>query len=105
MRFAHGSSEAPGLRGPDSRFGGGGPGAAEDASARRHSSRPAPSGKERTGHSRAASDLKPQGYVVQTAASAEEAQERLKTLRPDVILLDLHLPGKSGQDILAQLPI
>src|ERR1017187_594824 len=47
--------------------------------------------------------LKPQGYVVQTAASAEEAQERLKTLRPDVILLDLHLPGKSGQDILAQL--
>ena len=47
--------------------------------------------------------LKPQGYVVQTAASAEEAQERLKTLRPDVILLDLHLPGKSGQDVLAQL--
>ena len=47
--------------------------------------------------------LKPQGYLVQTAASAEEAQERLKTLRPDVILLDLHLPGKSGQDILAQL--
>jgi putative two-component system response regulator len=47
--------------------------------------------------------LKPQGYLVQTAASAEEAQERLKTLRPDVILLDLHLPGKSGQDVLAQL--
>ena len=47
--------------------------------------------------------LRPRGYLVRTAASAEEAQERLKTLRPDVILLDLHLPGKSGQDVLAQL--
>ena len=47
--------------------------------------------------------LKPRGYVTATAGSAEEAQERLKTFRPDVILLDLHLPGKSGQDVLAQL--
>lgn len=47
--------------------------------------------------------LRPKGYRVETAASAEEAQERLKTLLPDVILLDLHLPGKSGQDVLTQL--
>ena len=47
--------------------------------------------------------LKPRGYVTATAGSAEEAQERLKTFRPDVILLDLHLPGKSGQDVLAKL--
>src|SRR5664280_2839186 len=47
--------------------------------------------------------LRPRGYQVETAASAEEAQERLKTLRPDVLLLDLHLPGKSGQDVLARL--
>ncbi len=47
--------------------------------------------------------LRPRGYQVETAASAEEAQERLKTLRPDVLLLDLHLPGKSGQDVLANL--
>jgi putative two-component system response regulator len=47
--------------------------------------------------------LRPRGYRVETAASAEEAQERLKTLRPDVILLDLHLPGRSGQDVLAEL--
>ena len=47
--------------------------------------------------------LQPRGYQVETAASAEEAQERLKTLRPDVLLLDLHLPGKSGQDVLAHL--
>lgn len=47
--------------------------------------------------------LRPRGYLVATAASAEEAHERLKTLRPDVILLDLHLPGRSGQDVLTQL--
>ena len=47
--------------------------------------------------------LEPRGYVTRTAGSAEEAQEQLKAFRPDVILLDLHLPGKSGQDVLAQL--
>jgi CheY-like chemotaxis protein len=47
--------------------------------------------------------LRPRGYQVETASSAEEAQERLKTLRPDVLLLDLHLPGKSGQEVLAHL--
>jgi putative two-component system response regulator len=47
--------------------------------------------------------LKPRGYVTATADSAEEAQQQLKTFRPDVLLLDLHLPGRSGQDVLAQL--
>lgn len=47
--------------------------------------------------------LKPRGYVTRTAGSAEEAQEQLKGFRPDVILLDLHLPGRSGQDVLAEL--
>ncbi|MEO8587309.1 MAG: HD domain-containing phosphohydrolase [Acidobacteriota bacterium] len=47
--------------------------------------------------------LKPRGYVTRTAGSAEEAQEQLKAFRPDVILLDLHLPGRSGQDVLAEL--
>jgi len=47
--------------------------------------------------------LEPRGYVTRTAGSAEEAQEQLKAFRPDVILLDLHLPGKSGQDVLAKL--
>jgi putative two-component system response regulator len=47
--------------------------------------------------------LKPRGYVTAAAGSAEEAQQQLKTFRPDVILLDLHLPGRSGQDILAEL--
>lgn len=47
--------------------------------------------------------LKPRGYVTRTAASAEEAQQQLRTFRPDILLLDLHLPGKSGQEVLAEL--
>jgi putative two-component system response regulator len=47
--------------------------------------------------------LRPRGYQVETAGSAEEAQVRLKSILPDVILLDLHLPGRSGQDVLTQL--
>ena len=48
--------------------------------------------------------LKPRGFVTATAASAEEAQNQLKAFRPDVLLLDLHLPGgRSGQDVLTQL--
>jgi putative two-component system response regulator len=47
--------------------------------------------------------LKPRGFVTATAASGEEAQQQLKAFRPDVLLLDLHLPGRSGQDVLTQL--
>jgi putative two-component system response regulator len=47
--------------------------------------------------------LKPRGYITRTAASAEEAQELLRDFLPDVLLLDLHLPGRSGQDVLTEL--
>jgi putative two-component system response regulator len=42
------------------------------------------------------------GHVVEQAASAEEALEKLKESAPDLILLDMELPGKSG---LALVPI
>ena len=41
--------------------------------------------------------LRPRGYQVETAGSAEEAQERLRTLQPDVLLLDLHLPERADR--------
>ena len=36
-------------------------------------------------------------------ATGEEAQEKIPRLRPDVVLLDIHLPGLSGIDCLRRL--
>jgi CheY-like chemotaxis protein len=47
--------------------------------------------------------LSAEGYDVIPVATGEEALDRLKTLRPDILLLDLCLPGISGFDILAAL--
>jgi DNA-binding NtrC family response regulator len=44
-----------------------------------------------------------QGMEVTTAADAEDALAKVETNRCDVALLDLHLPGKSGIELLAQL--
>lgn len=40
--------------------------------------------------------LKQEGYEVESAVDAEEAEKMLTTLRPDLILMDLGLPGKDG---------
>ena len=41
--------------------------------------------------------------VVGTAQSAEEALAAIKTVRPDIVLLDLELPGMSGIDEIPRL--
>ena len=43
--------------------------------------------------------LREAGYTVQTAASGEEAQEELRSFRPDLILMDLQLPGMDGLEL------
>jgi len=43
------------------------------------------------------------GYEVQTAESAEEALERIKTYRYLVFFLDLNLPGMNGIDLCRQI--
>jgi PleD family two-component response regulator len=40
------------------------------------------------------------GYHTEIALDGRDAMERLMTLRPDIVLLDLQLPGISGVDIL-----
>jgi two-component system phosphate regulon response regulator PhoB len=43
------------------------------------------------------------GYRVSTAADGPEALTRARAERPDLVVLDLMLPGRSGLDVLADL--
>lgn len=45
--------------------------------------------------------LEDQGYEVQKAENGAQALELLRDRRPEVILLDLHMPVLSGWDFLA----
>jgi len=47
--------------------------------------------------------LEGEGYIVEEAASGEEALARLPDIAPDVILLDVQLPGLSGHDVLESM--
>ena len=47
--------------------------------------------------------LEREGYLVQRAYSGTEALLLLKEKKPDLILLDLMLPGMSGEDILPRI--
>ena len=47
--------------------------------------------------------LKQEGYQVSNAYSGTEALLLLSTCRPDLILLDLMLPGLSGEEVLPQI--
>ena len=43
--------------------------------------------------------LEEDGYKVETASNGEEALERLKTVKPDLILLDMMMPEMSGRAV------
>ncbi len=47
--------------------------------------------------------LKKGGYGVEFAASGEEALEKLKTIKPDLILLDVMMPGMTGYEVCAKI--
>jgi two-component system cell cycle response regulator DivK len=47
--------------------------------------------------------LNVEGYQVYSAIDANEAAEYLKTSVPDLILMDLQLPGKNGLDFTQEL--
>lgn len=47
--------------------------------------------------------LQTAGYATETIASGELAEQRLLEVIPDTIVLDMHLPGISGEKLLAQI--
>ena len=44
--------------------------------------------------------LNEKGYLVTTASDAEDASEKIKIIKFDLIILDIMMPGKSGLDFL-----
>lgn len=46
----------------------------------------------------------PHVNVVATCSNATVAKHHIKELEPDVVFLDIHMPGKSGLDLLSELP-
>lgn len=47
--------------------------------------------------------IETEGYRAGTACSLKAARERIVAERPDIVLLDLHLPDGSGMDLLTAL--
>lgn len=47
----------------------------------------------------------PEIEVIGEAANADEGIEKIESLNPDLIFLDIQMPGKTGFDMLAQLDI
>ena len=46
--------------------------------------------------------LNEKNYLVNTAKSAEDASEKIKIIRYDLIILDIMMPGKSGLDFIKE---
>jgi CheY-like chemotaxis protein len=47
--------------------------------------------------------LKDEGYETLVAVDGEDAIQKLKKFKPDLILLDLIMPKKSGEDVLKEI--
>ncbi len=50
-------------------------------------------------------NLEKEGHITDTALNGEEAMVRVKTFKPDLVVLDLMLPGIQGLDVLRNIKL
>jgi DNA-binding response OmpR family regulator len=48
-------------------------------------------------------ELEEQGYAVHSALSGEEALDELNIVAPDLVILDINMPGMNGIDVLRRI--
>jgi len=48
-------------------------------------------------------ELEEEGYEVHSALSGEEALEKLHIIAPDLVILDINMPGMNGIDVLRRM--
>ncbi len=48
-------------------------------------------------------ELEEEGYEVHSALSGEEGLAQLKVIQPDLVILDINMPGINGIDVLRQI--
>jgi DNA-binding response OmpR family regulator len=48
-------------------------------------------------------ELEEDGYEVHSALSGEEALEKLGIISPDLVILDINMPGMNGIDVLRRM--
>lgn len=48
-------------------------------------------------------ELEEEGYEVHSALTGEEALEKLRIINPDLVILDINMPGMNGIEVLRQM--
>jgi DNA-binding response OmpR family regulator len=74
-----------------------------DGVAKRHSLRILVAGDERDTATTLASILRDEGHEVQTVLRGDDALDLCRLFRPDVVIVDINLPGASGYAIAREL--
>ena len=48
-------------------------------------------------------ELEIEGFAVETAMNGDQALEKFKTAPPDLVILDINMPGMNGIEVLRQM--